>query len=128
VTGFAEWKQWLLIEMKKSPTSENKNGPETPPQGSGDSQSLLFWKNWPLGIHKSNTWPQRTNIKMLCYCFKLLQIEGPHRKMQIDVAFLVRRHRSLACRCSAKNCDGPFIVSANTCRELQTKCLKMRGS
>lgn len=49
VMGFTEWKQWLLTDMKKSPTSEKRKRTEIPSLGSGDSACLLVGGAAPSG-------------------------------------------------------------------------------
>lgn len=44
----SDGKQWLLIDMKKSPTSEKRKGTEIPSLGSGDSACLLVGGSHPL--------------------------------------------------------------------------------
>lgn len=85
----------------------------------------------PLGSQshskKKKPTKRQPNTEIRYYYFKLLQIWGWQIKMQILMAFLIRRCGSLPTDALQKP-DGLFSASANRCWGLETKCLETGGS
>lgn len=88
-----------------------------------------FWWEDPtlcsLGIPKSLK-KKKPNTEIRYYYFKLLQIWGWQIKMQILMAFLIRRCGSLPTDALQKP-DGLFSASANRCWGLETIVWKQVG-